>query len=194
MVLGSLVGHKVTLTVWVARVHQVKFSYTMEQFCKFHLVQVEATNATAGRCLPVGGYGKTWLYLVIESVNTLMPCTKPGHPARINVNLISKSQIASTFYVVLPLQNMCWIILWLGTTTGMWVPSSAPIQLLKKGWNLGFLNLGWIVLNSGSTSLMMSAASLTTLYKTFSKLLWTVPSDLSNLFSACLTDCGAPSI
>jgi hypothetical protein len=46
MVLGSLVGRKITRTVWVARVHQVKFSYTIEQFCKFQLVELEAANAT----------------------------------------------------------------------------------------------------------------------------------------------------
>ena len=45
MVLGSLVGRKVTRTIWVAGVHQVKFSYTMEQFCKFQLVKLEPANA-----------------------------------------------------------------------------------------------------------------------------------------------------
>ena len=46
MVLGSLVGRKITQTVWVARVHQVKFSYTMQHFCKFQLLELEAPNAT----------------------------------------------------------------------------------------------------------------------------------------------------
>ena len=45
-VLGSLVGRKITRTVWVARVHQIKFSYTMQHFCKFQLLELEAPNAT----------------------------------------------------------------------------------------------------------------------------------------------------
>ena len=108
MVLGSLVRRKVTQTIWVAGVHQVKFSYTMDQFCKIQLVQLEAANATEARCLPMGGCEKTWLYLVIASLNTLMSCTEPGHPARTNVNLMSKSQTVITFCVVMPLRHMCW--------------------------------------------------------------------------------------
>ena len=58
MVLGSLVGRKVTRSIGVARVYQVKFSYIMDQFCKIQLIQLEAANATEVRCLPVGGCGK----------------------------------------------------------------------------------------------------------------------------------------
>ena len=78
MVLGSLIGRKVTRLIGVAEVHQVKFFYTMNQFCKIQLIQLEAANATEARCLPVGGCGNTWLYLVRASLNTLMPCTEPG--------------------------------------------------------------------------------------------------------------------
>ena len=107
MVLGSLVGRKVTRSIGVAGVHQVKFPYTMDQFCKIQLIQLEAANATEVRCLPVGGCGKTWLYLVRASLNTLMSCTEPGHLARTNVNLMSKSQTAITFCVVMALRHMC---------------------------------------------------------------------------------------
>jgi len=46
MVLGSLVGRKITWTVWVARVYQVIFFYKTQQFGKFELVQLQPANAT----------------------------------------------------------------------------------------------------------------------------------------------------
>jgi hypothetical protein len=42
-------------------------------------------------CVPAGGCGKTWLYVVVASLKTLMSCTEPSQPARTNVNLMSKS-------------------------------------------------------------------------------------------------------
>jgi hypothetical protein len=68
------------------------------------------------------------------------------------------------------------------------------MQSWKYGKNLRCLNLGCKVVKAASTGLMMSAASFTTHFKTLSNNLLTVPIDLSNLSSACLTDCGAPTI
>ena len=53
------------------------------------------------RCLPDGGCRNLWLHLSIASLNTLISCTDPGHPASTNVNLMSKSQQAMTFCVVM---------------------------------------------------------------------------------------------
>jgi hypothetical protein len=54
--------------------------------------------------IPGGGCGKIVAYFVRALLNTLISCAEPGHPATINpatikVNLMSKSHMASTFWV-----------------------------------------------------------------------------------------------
>ena len=96
MVLVSLVGRKVLWTVSLARIHQVKFPYTMERYFHFHIFS-SSGKFCSNNVFTCRGM---WLYLVVASLNTLMSYTDPGHPARTNVNLMLKSQIASTFCVV----------------------------------------------------------------------------------------------
>jgi len=143
---------------------------------------------------PDGGCGNLCPYLWVASLNTPISWTDPGYPARTKVNLMSKSQMANTFWVVYPCWPVCWTTLDTGTTIGTYVPSIAPIQLSKKGWNRAPCNLGWTVLNFGSLGLITSAKSLYTLYNTSSNFLLTVSSDLSKRLSTCLTDWGAPII
>ena len=107
MVLVSLVGRKVLWTVSLARIHQVKFPYTMERYFHFHIFS-SSGKFCSNNVFTCRGM---WLYLVVASLNTLMSYTDPGHPARTNVNLMLKSQTTSTFCVVIPLRDNC-LITW----------------------------------------------------------------------------------
>ena len=51
---------------------------------------------------PDGGCGNLCPYLWVASLNTPILWTDPGYPARTKVNLMSKSQMANTFWVVYP--------------------------------------------------------------------------------------------
>jgi hypothetical protein len=127
MILGSLVRCKVTCLVRVPEVHKVIFAYTIKQLL------VSWSSSTMYKCSSNWLYGceNTWLYVVLTSLNTLISCIEPGQPTRTNVHLMSKSHIAKTFCVVIPLRHRCYTNLSLGTTQGTWVPSIAPIQSLK---------------------------------------------------------------
>ena len=116
MIFCFLVWCKITRTVWVAGVHQVKFVCTMMNCCQLPLTQMEMPQVE--RCLPDGGCENLWLHLSIALQNTLISCTDPGHPASTNVNLMSKSQQAMTFCVVMFLRHMCWTVKSLSTMTG----------------------------------------------------------------------------
>jgi hypothetical protein len=80
------------------------------------------------------------------------------------------------------------------TTKGICVPSIAPMQLSKYGLKRASLCLRWTVLNSGSLGFIISTDKRYTKFNTSLNFRLTVSVDLSNQFSACLVDCGAPII
>jgi hypothetical protein len=125
MVHGFLVRSQVSWTVCVPGVHHIELSYN--SICKCYILQLEMSNVLTAR------WGKSSFHVVMASSNTLMSWTEPGHPARTNVKIMSKSQAAMTFYVVRPLRHKCCTNLLAGTTQGMWLPSITPMQSLNSG-------------------------------------------------------------
>jgi len=144
--------------------------------------------------IPGGGCGKIVAYFVRGLLNTLMSCAEPGHPATIKVNLMSKSHMASTFWVGYPCRPICWTNLEDGTTTLIWVPSIAPIQSLKWGWNRSPSNLSWTVVNWGSLGFTISFDRRNMQFNTSENFLLIVYFDLWNLFFTWTTDWGAPIV
>jgi len=130
----------------------------------------------------------------MASLKTLMSCAEPGHPDKTKVNLMSKSQTASTFRLVSLCLFKYGTLLLLSTTTFTCVPSIAPMHSLKCGQNAGFSKFGCTSGNVGSLGLMLLCANLRRHLKTMLNVLLTVSRDLLKRLSAYLTDCGAPTI
>ncbi|XBJ01147.1 hypothetical protein VPH35_020861 [Triticum aestivum] len=68
------------------------------------------------------------------------------------------------------------------------------MQSLKCGQNAGFSKFGCTSENVGSLGTIMSCANLRRHVKTLLNVLLTFSIDLLKRFSACLTDCGDPTI
>ena len=119
-----------------------------------------------------------------------MSCAEPGHPDSTKVNLMSKSQIAST------LVSLCLFkygtLLLIGTISFTCVPSIAPTQSLKCSHNAGFSKLGYTFENVGSLGTIMSCANLRRHVKTLLNVWLTVSVDLRKWLPPRLTDCGEP--
>jgi len=119
---------------------------------------------------------------------------KPDHLDNTKVYLMSKSQTTSTFWLVSLCLFKYGILLLLSTTSFTCVPSIAPVQSLKCGYIPGFSKFGCNSENVGSFGTIMSCANLRRHVKTLLNVLLTVSKDLLKQLSACLTDCGEPTI
>ena len=76
----------------------------------------------------VAGFGKLLLCLQIISRKMEVSCAEPSHSGKTNVNNISKSHVAITFWVGYPFLPKYGMDLSIGTTAITCVPSFAPMQ------------------------------------------------------------------
>jgi hypothetical protein len=147
MILCTPIWCKITRSVWEPRVHKLELPYKFKILLPTCKQNNNVKKSPYNTPIPWGGCGNLSPYLSWASLKTLISWTEPGHPTTTNVNLISKSHMAKTFWVVYPCLLVCWTTWLVGTTTDMCVPSMAPMQLSKYGENLGAYNLLRTVLN-----------------------------------------------
>ena len=95
VVCASFERGKISYSVWITRVHKIIFSYKTKSNHQ-RKTTIELLLTLNQQCIHLGGTGNerkfanAWLRICVS-------CAEPGQPATAKINLISKSQTASTF-------------------------------------------------------------------------------------------------
>jgi len=129
VVCASFERGKISYSVWITRVHKIIFSYKTKSNHQ-RKTTIELLLTLNQQCIPLGGTGNegkfanAWLRIRVS-------CVEPGQPTTAKINLISKSQTASTFWDVYPCRHVWLTTSSAGTATLTCEPSIAPIAPLK---------------------------------------------------------------